>query len=210
VIFAGRDHLLERDDAPYPKKFSSHYAHSKKLAEELVLEAQSKLELIVLRPKAMYGPGDRALLPRIVAAARAGRLPQVGNGQNLLDLTFVDDAVQSIVLSLERPMPSTTFPVYTITSGEHLNLWDVIRVVLEALGISTRLRSVPVGLMLGLAAWFERVATFTGGEPRLTRYGVELLARTQTYDISRAKSDLGFEPRSHFDQGLARTLKALR
>ena len=104
--------LLERDDATYPQSFSSQYALSKKLAEELVLEAQSKLELIVLRPKAIYGPGDRALLPRIVAAARARRLPQIGDGENLIDLTFVDDAVQAITCSLEglktsmRPDPS--------------------------------------------------------------------------------------------------------
>jgi 2-alkyl-3-oxoalkanoate reductase len=210
VIFTGRDHVLERDDAPYPQAFSSHYALSKKLAEELVLEARGKLELIVLRPKAIYGPGDTALLPRIVAAARAGRLPQVGDGENLIDLTFVDDVVQSIVLALECPQPASTFCVYTITSGEHLKLWQVIRVVLEALGISTQLRMVPVGTMLVLAAWLERLATVTGREPRLTRYGVELLARTQTYDISRAKSDLGFEPRTQFEQGLDRTLEALR
>jgi 2-alkyl-3-oxoalkanoate reductase len=210
VIFTGHDHVLERDDAPYPKTFSSHYACSKKLAEELVLGARKKLELIVLRPKAIYGPGDCALLPRIVAAARARRLPQVGDGENLIDLTFVSDVVQAIALSLERPLPASPFPVYTITSGEHLKLWQVIRVVLEALGISTRLRSVPVGTMLALAGWLEQMATVTGREPRLTRYGVELLARTQTYDISRAKSDLGFEPRTHFDHGLARTLEALR
>jgi 2-alkyl-3-oxoalkanoate reductase len=210
VIFTGHDHLLERDDAPYPKSFSSHYALSKKLAEELVLEAKSKLELIVLRPKAMYGPGDRALLPRVIAAARARRLPQIGDGENLIDLTFVDDVVRAIVCSLGCVQPSTPFPVYTITSGEHLRLWGIIRRLLEALGISTQLRTMPVGAMLALAGWLEQISTFTGREPRLTRYGVELLARTQTYDISRAKSDLGFEPRTQFDQGLTQTLEALR
>jgi 2-alkyl-3-oxoalkanoate reductase len=210
VIFTGRDHVLERDDAPYPKSFSSHYAHSKKLAEELVLESKSKLELIVLRPKAIYGPGDTALLPRIVSAARARRLPQVGDGENLVDLTFVDDAVRAIICSLECAMPETQFPVYTITSGEHLKLWMVIRRLLEALDLPSRLPIMPVGVMLRLAGWLEQLAMFTGHEPRLTRYGVELLARTQTYDISRAKSDLGFMPRTQFDQGLTRTLEALR
>jgi 2-alkyl-3-oxoalkanoate reductase len=210
VIFTGRDHVLEHDDAPYPKTFSSHYARSKKLAEELVLESKSKHELIVLRPKAIYGPGDTALLPRIVAAARAQQLPQIGDGKNLVDLTYVSDVVQAIALSLECSLPASPFPVYTITSGEHLKLWQVIRVMLKALGISTTLRSVPVGTMLTLAAWLEQFATITGREPRLTRYAVELLSRTQTYDISRAKSELGFTPRTQFDQGLVQTLEALR
>jgi 2-alkyl-3-oxoalkanoate reductase len=209
VIFTGHDHLLERDDAPYPKTFSSHYALSKKLAEELVLEAQSNLELIVLRPKAIYGPGDRALLPRIISAARARRLPQIGDGENLIDLTFVDDAVQAIVCSLGCVQPSTSFPVYTITSGEHSKLWGVIRRVLEALGLNSKLPVMPVSAMLRLAGLLEQVAKFSGREPRLTRYSVELLARTQTYDISRAKSDLGFEPRYSLEQGLPLTVEAL-
>ena len=210
VIFTGRDHLLERDDAPYPKSFSSHYALSKKLAEELVLKAKSKLELIVLRPKAIYGPGDKALLPRIVAAARARRLPQIGDGENLVDLTYVDDAVLSIACALECPMPETHFPVFTITSGEHLKLWAVIRRILEALGLNSNLPIMPIAAMLRLAGWLEQLSKFTGREPRLTRYSVALLARTQTYDISRAKSDLGFEPRWGLEQGLIRTLEALR
>jgi 2-alkyl-3-oxoalkanoate reductase len=209
VIFTGHDHLLERDDAPYPKTFSSHYALSKKLAEQLVLEAQSNLELIVLRPKAIYGPGDRALLPRIVAAARAHRLPQIGDGENLMDLTFVEDAVQAITCSLECVQPSTNFPVYTITSGEHSNLWVVIRRLLEALGVPSKLPVMPVSVMLQLAGFLEQFSKLTGREPRLTHYTVELLARTQTYDISRAKSDLGFEPRYGLEQGLSLTVEAL-
>lgn len=210
VIFSDRDHLLAREDTPYPNHFSSHYGLSKKLAEELVLETRTKLELIVLRPKAIYGPGDRALLPRIVAAARAKRLPQVGDGENLIDLTFVDDAVEAIRLALECPLPDTNFPVYTITSGEHLKLWAVIRRLLEALGVRSKLPVMPVGTMLRLAGGLEQFAKLTGREPTLTRYSVELLARTQTYDISRAKSDLGYEPRTGLEKGLVRTIEALR
>jgi 2-alkyl-3-oxoalkanoate reductase len=210
VIFTGRDHLLERDDAPYPERFSSHYALSKKRAEELALEYRDRLELIVLRPKAIYGPGDRALLPRVVAAARAGRFVQIGDGENRVDLTFVSDAVDAIVLALERPDPRREFPVYTVTSGEHPRLWDVIARLLEGLDLPSKFRKISVGTMLALASVLERVARVTGREPRLTRYGVELLARSQTYDISRVRADLGFEPKVPFEVGLARTLEGLR
>jgi 2-alkyl-3-oxoalkanoate reductase len=69
---------------------------------------------------------------------------------------------------------------------------------------------MPVGAMLTLAGWLEQFAKLTRREPTLTRYSVALLARTQTYDISRAKSDLGFEPCTRLEQGLLRTLEALQ
>jgi nucleoside-diphosphate-sugar epimerase len=85
----------------------------------------------------------------------------------------------------------------------------IIRRLLEALGLNARLPVMPVSAMLRLAGLLERFSKLTGREPRLTRYGVELLARTQTYDISRAKSDLGYEPRYSLEQGLPLTVEAL-
>jgi 2-alkyl-3-oxoalkanoate reductase len=209
VIFDGSDQILAPDNAPYARIFSSHYARTKKLAEELVLNAKDSLEIIVLRPKAIYGPDDRALLPRIIALARAGRLVRIGDGHNLVDLTYVSDVVDAIILAVEKSLPKTNHPVYTITSGEHVNLWQAIRRVLEGLQINANLRVMPTGIAFNMAGWFERFALLTGREPRLNRYVVELLTRTQTYDISRAYQDIGFQPHVKFDQGLQQTLEVL-
>ena len=55
---------------------------------------------MILRPKAIFGPGDQALLPRMVQAARQGRLPQIGDGRNLVDLTYVKNVVHALLLAL--------------------------------------------------------------------------------------------------------------
>ncbi|MGA7733158.1 MAG: NAD-dependent epimerase/dehydratase family protein [Chloroflexia bacterium] len=204
VVFDGRDHINLREDAPYPRRFASVYSLTKKLGEDVVNGASSSIETVILRPKAMFGPGDVALLPRLIAAARRGRLPQIGNGRNRVDLTYVDNVVHALLLSMASPAaPGHT---YTITNDEHPRLWSVIRDTLRRLGLPTRLRRIPLPVALAVVCAMEAAALVTGREPTLTRYSAAILARTQTYDITAAKRDLGYAPVVSFAEGMERTL----
>src|SRR6266540_6996815 len=140
VVFAGRDHRDLTEDAPYPRRFASVYSLTKKLGEDLV-NAAGWCESVIVRPKAIFGPGDRALLLRLIAAARQGRLPQIGAGRNLVDLTYVENVADALVLALTAE--AATGKTYMITNDEHIPLWDVIRSVLRRLGIPADLRRVP-------------------------------------------------------------------
>ncbi|NTW02244.1 MAG: NAD-dependent epimerase/dehydratase family protein [Oscillochloris sp.] len=203
VVFTGRDHYLTTEQAPYPPRSSSLYAYSKQLAEEVV-RAAPDLPSVILRPKAIFGPGDRSLLPRLIAAARAGRLPQIGHGRNLVDVTYVENVAHAISLALTAE--AAIGHTYHITNAEHVPLWDLIRMVLRRLGLSDRLPSIPLPAMLAAATMMEARATLTGREPLLTRYSVAILARTQTYDISAAQRDLGYSPPVCVAEGVERTL----
>jgi 2-alkyl-3-oxoalkanoate reductase len=205
VIFDGCDQLNVTDTAPYPHRFLSVYSLTKKIAEDLVNEA-TDLKSIILRPKALFGPGDQALLPRLVAAARAGRLPMVGDGRNRVDLTYVDNVVQAIKCAIENQKLTGT---YTITNDEHVVLWDVIKTVLDRLGIPNRLRPMPPPLARTLATALELQSAITHREPLLTRYTVALLYCTQTYDISATKRELGYRPVVSVAEGIERTLASL-
>lgn len=208
VVFDGRDQRLVTEDAPYPRRFPSVYSWTKKLGEDRVrLAAAQGLETVILRPKAIFGPGDQALLPRLIDAARQQRLPQIGDGRNLVDLTYVENVVHAIMLALDSQ--SAIGNIYTITNDAHVPLWDVIRLVLERLKLSTDLRRIPLPVALAAAALMETRASLTGKEPLLTRYSAAILARTQTYDISAAKRDLGYTPRIPIADGIQCTLAAL-
>ncbi len=210
VVFDGRDHFQSTEDAPYPKRFASAYSWSKKVGEDRVnAAAQEGLETIILRPKAVFGPGDTSLLPRLIAAARAGRLPQIGDGDNLVDLTHIDNVVHALCLCLDAPADARG-RTFTITGGESAVLWDVIRQVLRALGISDRLRRLPVGVALMAAGLMEARATITKKEPLLTRYSALILARTQTYDIAAARRFLNYEPVVSLSDGVEQTIAALK
>lgn len=208
VVFDGRDQQLAIEDVPYPRHFASIYSLTKKLGEDRVNAARSRgLETVILRPKAIFGPGDQALLPRLIAAARQNRLPQIGDGRNLVDLTYVENVVHALLLTCDAP--AAIGKTYTITNDEHVPLWDIVRTVLERLNLSTRLRKIPLSVALAAASMMEMRAALTGKEPLMTRYSAAILARTQTYDISAARRDLLYMPPISIAEGTERTLTAL-
>lgn len=208
VIFDGGDHANITEAQPYPKRFTSPYAATKKIGEDLVNAAhQQGLATVIIRPKAIFGPGDRALLPRLIDRARQKRLPQIGAGKNLVDLTYVENVVHALLLAAEAP--KAVGHTYFITNHEHTPLWPTIRTVLHRLQLSTALRTIPVPVALTLAGLLELNARRSGREPLLTRYTVGILARTQTYDISAAQRDLGYQPLFSVADGLARTVQTV-
>lgn len=209
VLFNGYDQTDLTDTAPYPRQFTSIYSESKKLAEDRLKAAQKRgLATINLRPKAIFGPGDTALLPRLIKVARAGRLPQIGDGRNRVDLTYVDNVVHALLLALDAS--SAVGNSYTITNDEHPLLWEVIRKVLRSLGIADNLRAVPYQIMWAAARTMEQASLVTRREPLLTTYTVAILCRTQTYDITAAKQDLGYRPVVSLADGIERTLQHLK
>lgn len=208
VVFAGRDLVRATEAAPYPRHFLSHEALTKKVAEDLVREAAADLETVIVRPTLLLGPGEKRFLPRLLAAARRRQLPVIGAGRNVVDLTYVENAAQAVVLALR--CSQAVGRTYTITNDEPVALWDVIRRVLAALGLPAPGPRLPLAVALTLARLLEAAAARTGREPALTRATVLLLARTQTYDIAAARRDLGYRPRVSLGEGVARTVAALR
>ena len=210
VVFANTDRRGVDEFEPYPARFMSTYSESKALAEGVV-RATRGLETVILRPRAIFGPGDVALLPRLVRAGRARWLRVVGSGQNIQDLTYVENVVDALLLARDAPA-ACAGRTYFVSNGEPVRLWDVIFQVFDALGIPRPRRRIPVPVALGFAAGLELVHRLglAEGEPRLTRYTAALLARDQTLDIGAARRELGYAPRIGMDEALERTIGALR
>ncbi len=209
VTFTGRDQRHIDESAPLASRFLCHYSWSKAEAERLVRAAHAAaLETVILRPKALFGPRDTSLLPRLVRAARAGRLYQFGDGRNQVDLTYIDNAVEAIRLALSAPHAAGQ--TYFITNDEHPHIWDLLRTILRELKIDCELRPMPLSRALRIARVLELWGGLTGREPALTRYTVSILARNQTYNIAAARRDLGYVPRVSLAQGIEATLAAWR
>lgn len=206
-IYFGLDSLENvAEDAPLPARPVNEYARTKRLAEVEVDKAFARgLPVITIRPRAIFGPGDTTILPRLIARLKTGRLPVIGNGRNVTDLTYVENVVDALLLCATSPA-ATLGKKYNITNGEATALWPLIEKLCAALGYPYPRGRVPYRVADGAAALMEVVYRLLPGqpEPPLTRYSVALLAKNTTLDISAARRELGYQPQVSVEEGLRR------
>ena len=199
VIFNNQAHEGVNESIPYPVHYENYYSHTKAIGEQLVLQAnQSALLTVSLRPHLIIGKRDVHILPRLIAQARKGALLQVGEGHNLVDLTYVEDAARAHLLAADALTPTspTAGAVYFISQDEPVNLWGFIRELLFHLNLPPVKRKIPLSLARFIGATYEGLYHLfpISGEPRLTRFLASELALSHYYNISRAKKEIGYTP----------------
>lgn len=206
-IYAGFKHQIGVKEAfTPPSRWSTPYGETKWMSEQRVLDPRfASLEPVVLRPRAVFGEGDRAILPRILAVARKGLFPLMDGGSARVDVTYVANVVAAVELALSASSENAG-RAYNITNGEPMSVRELLDRLFGALGIRVKYVPLPAHVAYGLASLSETVARLrpSGGEPRLTRYGISLLARSLTLDISAARERLGYQPRISLQTGFER------
>jgi nucleoside-diphosphate-sugar epimerase len=189
-----------------PKHWINAYAETKWQSEQCVAEARyAPMSRIILRPRAVFGEGDRAIFPRILNLARHGWFPQIGSGEALVDTTYVGNVADAVVAALSAPNHPEPL-VFNITNGEPLSVHELLHRLFAALDMKVRLVRLPRRVAVVLGTLAEGVARIKPGqpEPRLSRYGVGVLGYAQTLDISHARRVLGYQPRVSIDEGIRR------
>ena len=197
------------DTVPYGEHFKAHYATTKTVAEKAVLAANgAALATIALRPRLIWGPGDAQLLPRLVQRAHAGRLRLVGNGDNLIDTTYIDNAAQAHFDAFEHLSPDAACAgrAYFISNGEPKPMREILNALLAAAGAPPVTKTLPFPVAYAIGAVCEAAWTAwpLEGEPPLTRFLAEQLRTAHWYDMTPATRDFGYVPRVSIDEGLAR------
>lgn len=205
LYFTGSDRLNIRESEPLPPRFVNAYAQTKFLAENEIDRAfEQGLPVITIRPRGIFGPGDTAIMPRLIRAARRGVLPIFGSGDAQVDVTHVDNVVAAL-LQCQRAPAGALGGKYNITNGEPRAVLPFLQQVFAALGIPFQPLRIPLPLALTLAGCLETGARLWGGnEPVLTRYAVGLLGTSQTLDLTAARQQLGYEPTVSLEQGIER------
>ncbi len=210
VAFALLDQCGADESAGYSKRFLCHYAKSKAVAEQKVLAANGLcgLSTCAIRPHLIWGPGDRQLLPRLLAHARRGRLRRIGDGSNLIDIVYVENAANAHLKAADALMHQS--PVcgraYFISQGEPVNCWQWVSELLAMAALP------PVKDSLSLkAAWRVGAAWELAyrllclrSEPPLTRFLASQLGRSHWFDISAARRDFGYHPEISTAEGMLR------
>ena len=204
-----------QQDLPYAESYPAHYPATKAEAERMVLEANSKhIATVALRPHLIFGPGDSHLLPRFVEGALKGRLRIIGDGANKVDFTYVDNAAWAHIdaaLALVNPDAPCAGKAYFISNDEPVKLWVWFNELLDALGEKPLTRQLSHRTAKRLFRVVETVyRIFPLGEPLVTAFLADAMARSHWFDMSPAGRDFGYHARISMAEAMNPTVADLK
>lgn len=208
IYFDYNSRLNVKESDPLPEPISA-YAATKLLAEEEVDKGFEKgLAVISIRPRALFGEGDTVIFPRLISRLKSGGLPVLADGENIVDLTYIENVVDALLLCTESPA-NTLGKKYNISNGEPVKIWELINHICDELGLPRPSRRISYKTANAAATAIEFVYSLIpyGPEPPLTRLTVSMLAHSTTLDNSAARNELGYQPRVSIEEGVERFLK---
>lgn len=222
VTFDGTDQSGIDESAPYPNQWLCPYPHTKALAEQQVLAAHDppRLATVALRPHLIWGADDPHLFPRLIDRARKRRLRVIGTGTNTIDTVHVINAAAAHLDAFdtlwsqaaatqsdsdggpERTVRAGGRP-YFITQGEPVLCWEWIAQVLELAGATLPKGRIGFKTAWRLGATLEKLYRWSRWEtePPMTRFLAAQLAKDHYFDISAARTLLGYSPRISMHEG---------
>jgi nucleoside-diphosphate-sugar epimerase len=161
------------------------------------------IELTIVRPTGIYGPGDRRLLKLFRGVAR-GRFPVLGDGRIYYHLTHIDDLVEGFRLCGMHPAAANR--TYILAGPEVTTLNELLALIAEAAGARPPRVHLPVWPFWLAGALCEAVCVPLGVEPPIYRRRVDFFTKSRAFDITRARVEIGYAPAVGLREGIRRTL----
>lgn len=220
VVFDSEDIEGGDERLPYPRNFLCNYARSKVLAEQMVLaanhdtQASAQLSTCAIRPHLIWGPGDPHLIPRLLQKGKDRELKIVGHGENLVDISYVDNVAHAHVLAGIDLASSgvSAGKAYFVGQPEPVNLWQWINQLFIRVGIEPIGKTVPFPVAYGAGAVMEGVYTLLGRkkEPGMTRFLALQLAKSHYFSHEAIARDLGYAPVVSTAEGMENLINWIR
>lgn len=190
------------EDAPI--RPADYYQRTKYEAEPVVLDYHRKgLPSVILRPAAIYGPGDPERFFMIFKRVARGTFPMFGNGKTYYHPLYVDNLVDAFLLATEDGKGDGN--AYLIADEEYVEIEDLVRRVGRSLEVDVRIRHFPVTPLVVAGHVFETVCKPFKITPPIFPRRVDWYRQNRAFKIDRAKRDLGYRPQVGLDEGLRRT-----
>ncbi|MHC4997246.1 MAG: NAD-dependent epimerase/dehydratase family protein [Planctomycetota bacterium] len=197
VTFDGHDHHNAGPDLPYATNFVSDYARTKCVAEKAVLSS-THLRTLALRPHLIWGPGDPHIFPGVIRRQMQGKLAQVGDGTNVIDLTYVDNAAASHIKALDALMQNVPISgkAFFISDGEPVQMWPFINELFSALDLPPVTKKVSAGVAYAAGGALEKIYRLFGktDDPAMTRFAALQATTSHYYDMAPARTAFGYAP----------------
>jgi nucleoside-diphosphate-sugar epimerase len=201
AVLAGGDPIIRADETvPRTTRPIGLYPETKGLAEELVLEAASKGEdVVIVRPRFIWGKGDTTVLPKLVESVQSGAFRWIDGGHYLTSTCHVDNVVEGMFCAAVRGTPGN---IYFLTDGEPVECRYFMSELLRSQGVPPPDGNVP-SFVVWAAAWVaETWCSIFGGHPFVTRMAVGLMGHEVTVSDAKARREIGYVGRKTMVEGL--------
>jgi dihydroflavonol-4-reductase len=182
------DHFNDDEKICYAKKYRNHYTQSKIQAEKYILESKDKIDVVILRPGWIWGPGERSI-EELFEMIKHKRFIFIGNGKNLTYFTYIDNIIQAIELTIKTNNLGSG-EVFNITDGMKITMAEFINAIALELDVKPITRSVPKSIAYTMAFFSEKI----NAKSHITRHNVSIMSRNLGFNIGKAERILGYMP----------------
>lgn len=215
VVFGGCDIEKGDEELPYPQHFLCHYAHTKAIAEQHVLQIeQNDLKTCAIRPHLVWGPADPHLIPRLIDRGKREKLKVVGDGDNLVDISYIDNVASAHILAAKNLLNTaeSSGKAYFIGQERPVKLWEWVNTLFRQLDIPQVKKKVPESVAYGVGHFLEifHGLFLKSQEPAMTRFLAQQLGKSHYFSHERATRDFGYLPRVSIEEGMERLLHWLK
>jgi nucleoside-diphosphate-sugar epimerase len=182
---------------------SNAYERSKAAAEKVALNFSEQHETVIItRPEFIYGPGDTHVLG-LFRAVQKGMFFYVDDGNFICHPTFIDDAVDGMLLCLLRGIPGE---IYHIAGPSSVTFRELGNTIADALDVRRPWLAMPRWLALAGATAFESAANLVGKQAPLSRSGVAFFSENRRFSWEKANEALGYQPNFDLRTGVQQTV----
>ena len=206
VLGMGRQDNLD-ESAPYVYT-GDNYNTTKIEAEELVrrFERDPGLPVTIVRAPYVYGPRDRQMFPRILQYLRSGRYAYIGGGRNPFTLVYAKNLADGLLRAAEAP--GAEGALYNITDGAPVTRRRLIEKIADEMGIERPKKNIPypVAVIICFLCEFTAKILRLKTPPILNRFKLKFMCTYLTFDISKARRELGYGPDIPFDEAIRETV----
>ena len=182
------------------------YQVTKLEAEKLALNfyKEKGLPVSVIRPCAIYGPGDMRLLKMFRAIAKK-RFIMLGSGETLYHMVYVTDLAEGFRLAADKE--EAIGGAFLIGGEEYVGLNKLVEMIAKEIGVSPPKIHFPVWPVELLGTIVEKICIPLKIEPPIYKRRVLFFTKDRAFDISKAKNILGYKPKVDLKTGIKQTVK---
>lgn len=187
-----------------PINAADYYQQTKYAAEPVVKEFADKgMKTVIIRPSAIYGPGDPERFFMIFRRVNNGKFPMFGSGKTLYHPLYVENLVDAHMLAMEPGKGDGE--TYLIADEEYVSIENLVQRVAKALDVKVNIPHFPILPLIIAGHVFEKACKPFKITPPIFPRRVDWYRQNRAFDISKAKKELGYEPKVGLDEGLKLT-----